>query len=107
MASYFSFANTVSSWMTRHGVAPEKAHGYVGAMLRGLAGTALATPDRSFAALSDEHQTAGGLNEQVRRQITRDGAFVELDRALDAILQRLRPPRRQATPRFLSAPCLC
>jgi pyrroline-5-carboxylate reductase len=90
MASFFSFASTVSVWMTRNGVAPEHARTYVGAMLRGLAETSLATPGRDFAALAGEHQTPGGLNEQVLKLITRDGSFVELDRALDAVLGRLR-----------------
>jgi pyrroline-5-carboxylate reductase len=90
MASFFSFASTVSVWMTRNGVAPENARTYVGAMLRGLAETSLATPGRDFAALAGEHQTPGGLNEQVLKLITRDGSFVELDRALDAVLKRLR-----------------
>jgi pyrroline-5-carboxylate reductase len=59
-------------------------------MLRGLAETSLAMPGRDFAALAGEHQTPGGLNEQVLKLITRDGSFVELDRALDAVLRRLQ-----------------
>jgi pyrroline-5-carboxylate reductase len=90
MSSYFSFANTVSGWMTRHGVTAENARTYVGEMLRGLAATSLASPDRSFTALADEHQTPGGLNEQVLQLITREGSFVELDRALDAVLKRIQ-----------------
>jgi pyrroline-5-carboxylate reductase len=104
MASYFSFASTVSGWMTRNGVAPENARSYVGEMLRGMAATSLAMPDRSFNTLADEHQTPGGLNEQVLRLITRDGSFVELDRALDAVLKRLQAgasewPPKSATKR--------
>jgi pyrroline-5-carboxylate reductase len=90
MASYFSFASTVSGWMTRNGVAPENARTYVGEMLRGLGETSRAMPGREFAALAAEHQTPGGLNEQVLKLVTRDGTFVELDRALDAVLSRLR-----------------
>ena len=41
MASYFSFASTVSGWMTRNGVTPENARTYVGEMLRGMAATSL------------------------------------------------------------------
>jgi pyrroline-5-carboxylate reductase len=97
MASYFSFASTVSSWMTRHGVAAENARTYVGEMLRGLAATSLARPDRSFTALAEEHQTPGGLNEQVLQLITREGSFVELDRALDAVLKRIQAGGRGRT----------
>lgn len=90
MASYFAFADTVSRWMTRQGVSGDSAHRFVADMFRGLDGTADAEPEKSFATLADEHQTRGGLNEQVRRAVTTDGTFVELDRALDAILDRVR-----------------
>jgi pyrroline-5-carboxylate reductase len=90
MSSYFSFADTVSKWMTRNGVAPENARTYVGAVLHGLSATSQSSPESSFAALTEEHQTKGGLNEQVLRSMTRDGAFGALDKALDEILQRLK-----------------
>ena len=90
MGSYFSFANTVSSWMTRKGVAPENAYTYVGKLLQGLAGATATTPGGNFASLASEHQTPGGLNEQLLRLVTRDGVFTDLDRALDAVLKRIQ-----------------
>jgi pyrroline-5-carboxylate reductase len=76
--------------MTRNGVAPENARAYVGEMLRGMAATSAAAPGRSFSTLAEEHQTPGGLNEQVLQLITRDGLFTGLDHALDAVLKRLQ-----------------
>jgi pyrroline-5-carboxylate reductase len=93
MASYFAFAGTVTGWMERNGIAADTARAFVGQMLSGLAGTAAAVPGRSFATLADEHQTRGGLNEQVFRAISRDGELVDLDRALDGVLARLRAAR--------------
>jgi pyrroline-5-carboxylate reductase len=90
MASYFAFAGTVTGWMERHGIADEAALAFVAQMLRGLA---TAGPDRSFATLADEHQTRGGLNEQVVRAITTDGIIAPLDEALDAVLDRIRGTR--------------
>jgi pyrroline-5-carboxylate reductase len=90
MAGYFAFAGTVTTWMERNGIAAGTARAFVGQMLAGLAGAAAAMPDRSFAALADEHQTRGGLNEQLFRAIATDGQLVELDRALDGVLQRLQ-----------------
>jgi len=90
MASYFSFADTVAGWMTHKGVAPANTHIYVAQILKGLAQAPMMAPDRSFAALAEEHQTAGGLNEQVVRQLTDKGVFAELSSALDAVLTRLR-----------------
>jgi pyrroline-5-carboxylate reductase len=95
MASYFGFASTVSDWMTRNGVASEHARTFVGQMMGGLTATALAAPDRSFRALAQEHQTRGGINEQVLQLITRDGSFAALDRALDAALKRVSTAARK------------
>lgn len=81
MASYFAFAGTISGWMERHGVAHEAARSFVGQMLEGLAS---AGPERSFAALADEHQTRGGINEQVVRAVATNGVITSLDEALDA-----------------------
>jgi pyrroline-5-carboxylate reductase len=87
MASYFAFAQTVTSWMEHQGAAAAESRVYVGQMFEGLASVG---PDKSFAELADEHQTRGGLNEQVVRAITSDGCFKQLDLALDAILARLK-----------------
>jgi pyrroline-5-carboxylate reductase len=87
MASYFAFAATVNGWMTQRGVQAEQARTFVGQMLGGLAVTG---PGVDFDQLADEHQTRGGLNEQVVRAVTSDGRFTQLNAALDGILARLR-----------------
>jgi len=89
MSSYFRFAETVAAWMQDEGVAAPKAHAFITQMLRGLAGASVASPQNSFATLTDEHQTPGGLNEQVLQSLTDAGVFKELDRALDDVLTRL------------------
>lgn len=87
MASYFAFAGTISEWMERHGVAHEAARAFVRQMLAGLA---TAGPDRTFEELADEHQTRGGINEQVVRAIATDGIITSLDQALDAALASMQ-----------------
>jgi pyrroline-5-carboxylate reductase len=87
IASYFTFAEVVTGWMTRHGAAAEKAQAFVSKMFRGLAETSPA--GRSFAALAEEYQTRGGLNEQVLRSVTDQGMFAAFENALDAVLERL------------------
>lgn len=89
MSSFFGFADTTTSWMERQGIAKQNARAFVGQMLRGLAATTEIERDRSFTQLAKEHQTPGGLNEQVFRAIAPDGKLIELDRALDGILTRL------------------
>lgn len=87
MASYFAFAGTIARWMERGGVDPGKARAFTGQMLDGLAATG---SGRTFAELADEHQTRGGINEQVVRQVAPDGFIPTLDAALDDVLARLR-----------------
>jgi pyrroline-5-carboxylate reductase len=87
MASYFAFAGTIARWLERRGINADASHSFVGDMLRGLACT---DPGRDFAALADEHQTRGGINEQVAQQLAPNGTIVALDMALDGVLSRLR-----------------
>jgi pyrroline-5-carboxylate reductase len=89
LSSYFGFAATITSWLVRQNISYDKAHIYVGQMLRGLSAATLAMPDLTFDKLAEEHQTRGGLNEQVFNAITTDRKFVELQRAMDGVLQRL------------------
>jgi len=89
MSSYFRFAETVAAWMHDEGVAASKAHAYVSQMLQGLSGTAAVSPQSTFADLVVDHQTPGGLNEQVLNSLTEAGAFKSLGQALDGILVRL------------------
>jgi pyrroline-5-carboxylate reductase len=91
MAAYFAFAHTVAAWMERNGVRGEQAHAFVRQMLEGLAS---APAHQGFAELALEHQTKGGLNEQVFNAMTQDGIIPNLDKALDAILARLRAAPR-------------
>src|SRR3546814_8916885 len=69
MASYFAFAHSITAWMQRHGTDAAQAHRFVAQMLKGLSETAAIAPDAGFAALADEHQTRGGINEQVFRTV--------------------------------------
>lgn len=89
MATYFRFLETAAQWLCERGVAPDQADRYVRELFWGLAGTALASPQRSLGELAEEHQTRGGLNEQVRTHMEGKGMFTELANALDAVQARL------------------
>lgn len=89
MASYFRFADTAAKWLTGQGVGAEQADRYVRQLFSGLAGTAMASPGRSLGELVQEHQTRGGINEQVRTHLDGKGMFSELASALDAVKARL------------------
>jgi pyrroline-5-carboxylate reductase len=89
MATYFRFVDTAAKWMDEQGVAPDQADRYVRQLFWGLAGTAMAAPERSLGELVEEHQTRGGINEQVRTHLETKGMFTELAVALDAVRARL------------------
>ncbi len=89
MASYFRFAGSVTDWMSAQGVPADMADRYVRQMFTGLAGTAAALPDRDFGALADEHETRGGLNEQVRVFLEAKGVFADIGHAMDGVQKRL------------------
>jgi pyrroline-5-carboxylate reductase len=89
MSSYCAFAGTIASWLVQQGISYDKARIYVAKMLSGLSAATLAMPDLSFEKLAEHHQTPGGINEQIYKAVTTDGKFVDLDRALDAVLERI------------------
>ena len=89
MATYFRFVETAATWMSGEGVAPDQADRFVRQLFWGVAGTAIATPERSLGELVDEHQTRGGINEQVRKHLEAKGVFAELAVALDGVRARL------------------
>lgn len=89
MATYFRLVQSTATWMSGQGVAPDQADRYVRQLFWGVAGTAMATPERSLEQLVAEHQTRGGINEQVRTHLEAKGVFTELAVALDAVRARL------------------
>lgn len=95
MASYFAFADCVTSWLARHEIPAQQARDYMANVFAGLADTALRAPERSFETLAVEHATRGGTNEQIRNHITRDGAFQSLTEALDGVMVRVTAASRE------------
>jgi pyrroline-5-carboxylate reductase len=90
MASYFTFAEEIAAWLTRHGVPAADARRYVATVYQGLGNIAVATPEHSLAALAGEFATRGGINEQVVAHMKARDAFTVLSDALDAVLRRMK-----------------
>jgi pyrroline-5-carboxylate reductase len=76
IASHLTFAETVASWLARHGVPEVTARTYIATMFRG-------------ATHAKEHATPGGINEQLLRDLTQHGLFEHLSAGLDAVLRRI------------------
>ena len=89
MATYFAMAETVASWLTRHGIAAEKSRDYVAHLYAGMSDTTLREPGRSLRELAADHATRGGTNEQVLKHLTDHHVFDAYSDALDAILVRV------------------
>jgi pyrroline-5-carboxylate reductase len=90
MAPYFTFAEEIAAWLTRHGVPAADARRYVGTVFQGLGNIAANSQEHSLAALAGEFATRGGINEQVVAHMTARGAFDALSDALDAVLRRMK-----------------
>jgi pyrroline-5-carboxylate reductase len=90
MASYFTFAEEIAAWLTRHGVPAVDARRYVGTVFQGLGNIAATTQEHSLAALAGEFATRGGINEQVVAHLKERGAFDALSEGLDSVLQRMK-----------------
>jgi pyrroline-5-carboxylate reductase len=90
MASYFAFADSISSWLTRNGVEAAQARHYVAALFGGLSVTTGQATDRDFPTLAVEHATLGGLNEQLMTHLAEQGLFAGVKDGLDEILLRIR-----------------
>jgi len=89
LAGFFEYLLTQSAWLEGRGIPADDARRYVAATYAGALGslTGHSTPD--FVDLAGEYATAGGVNEQVARQLREAGAYTALDRALDDALDRL------------------
>jgi pyrroline-5-carboxylate reductase len=76
IASYLAFAETVASWLARHGIPEAAARTYTTAMFRG-------------AVNAEAHATPGGINEQLLQDLTQHGLLEHLSAGLDAVLRRI------------------
>lgn len=90
ISSYFAFLESISSWLTKQGVPDLQAREYMARVFQGSIHMHSREPQRSFQSFSEEHQTAGGINEQVLNYLRRQGVFDALPGALDAVFQRVR-----------------
>ncbi|HLK62855.1 MAG TPA: pyrroline-5-carboxylate reductase [Bryobacteraceae bacterium] len=93
MAAYFGYAEGIASWLTDHGIPPCQAQNYITSIFAGLSATAMESPEKSFRAMSAEHATPGGTNEQVMAYLSQHGVFDRLSEALDGVMKRVTSAR--------------
>jgi pyrroline-5-carboxylate reductase len=89
MAPFYAMVETVTAWTAAEGIARDKAAAYAAAMFGALATIAESTPDGDIPALVADCMTPGGLNEQAMATIDAHGGFESLNKALDAVKQKI------------------
>jgi pyrroline-5-carboxylate reductase len=89
VASYFVFADTVATWLTKRGITPVIARDYMAQILPSLMESAAKAPTSSFRGMATGHATAGGLNEQLLRHLEEHNTFGTLAEALDQVMLRV------------------
>jgi pyrroline-5-carboxylate reductase len=90
ISGYFRYLSTIAGWAVRQGIPAEQAERYVRSVFMNL-GPALNDQGRSLAQLESDHETPGGINEQLRRTWLSDSNANALTKSLDALLERLNP----------------
>jgi pyrroline-5-carboxylate reductase len=88
-AAHFDYLSTIANWLADHGVDADAATAYT-THIFGQLGQSLLQRTNSLAALTDEHMTPGGINQQLMSDLRRDRLPDMVRRALDRILTRLR-----------------
>lgn len=83
MSTFFELQTTLVDWAAGKGLARATAVDYVTSLYAGLGVEGRASAADGLHHLALEHETPGGLNEQVRRALTERGAFAELTDQLD------------------------
>ena len=87
MSSFFAFQNAAIDWIASHGFDRAQAAGYVTSQLHGLATESIAMDPAELPGAVEEHETPGGLNEQVRIALTDAGMFSALAAELEKLYQ--------------------
>lgn len=90
MSSYFELQRTVVDWLVSTGLPEQTSYDYVTSQLLGLATEGRTTAPQDRVRLPVEHETPGGLNEQVRLALTATGTYG----TLTATLARMHLERR-------------
>jgi pyrroline-5-carboxylate reductase len=89
ISAYLRFLALIADWTGRHGVEPTEADRYVRSIFADLS-RGLDDTSRSLGQLTTDHETPGGLNEQLRLTWLDADNAAALDAALDGLLQRVR-----------------
>jgi len=89
IAFYLTFTERIASWLAKHEVPESEAKEYIARLFLGVSTSAVDTSHGSFQSLAASHATAGGLNEQLLKQLVERDLLKSVSESLDAILDRI------------------
>jgi pyrroline-5-carboxylate reductase len=90
ISAHLRYLATIADWAGQHGLDPFDADLIVRRIFAGVGGE-LADETRSLSDLAADHETRGGLNEQLRRAWFGDATQRALRAALDDLFHRVQP----------------
>jgi pyrroline-5-carboxylate reductase len=99
VAAMLKYMETTSAWLAGTGVPAPLASRYVAAVFSGVLSPLQTAAAVDFGALTHEHQTPGGINEQFLAVLEQAGTFRTVEGGLNQVLERLDPHHNQGTER--------
>lgn len=88
ISTFMEYVGSIVGWLASQGIESTQADRYVRGFFH-AASSELADESRSLRDLTQDHETVGGLNEQLRRTWF-EPAAADLHRGLDALAERAR-----------------
>ena len=82
--------DVVAQWLSNQSDDPQNAERYVANLVSGYLSAMPKDGQQRFKEAMEDLSTEGGLNNQLRKQVTESGYYDTLDTGLDALLARLR-----------------
>ncbi|WP_144573870.1 hypothetical protein [Brevibacterium jeotgali] len=91
VSSHLHYLAVVCSWAESQGVPRDDAERFLRGLFAGLS-PAIADTDTPIAQVVGDHETPGGLNEQLRRSFFDEHGTASLEHALDDLHARVTRP---------------
>lgn len=91
MGNFFQTLHAQATWLREHGISADVSRAFLTSLYTGLSDAASRT-GTPFDTLAREFSTAGGLNEQITKDLAAHGVFSAHANALERVLERIRKP---------------
>jgi len=90
MDRFYELLKILSDWLVKRGIKRNEAQKYITSLFVALSEDSVVNSRKDLKYLVKDSQTPGGLNEQVIKQLRKDGFYRYLEKSLNSILKRLK-----------------